>query len=37
MTALTELGGNPATDKFAGFIYVGNKQEELTAQTSSKK
>lgn len=25
---LRELGGNPATDKFAGFIYVGHKQEE---------
>ena len=25
---LTELGGNPETDKFAGFIYIGHKQEE---------
>jgi len=25
---LAELGGNPATDRFAGFIYVGHKNEE---------
>ena len=25
---LTELGGNPETDKFAGFIYIGHKIEE---------
>ena len=25
---LTHLGGNPSTDKIAGFIYIGHKKEE---------
>lgn len=27
---LKELGGDPKTDKIAGFIYIGNKQKEPT-------
>jgi hypothetical protein len=25
---LKEFGGDPKTDKIAGFIYIGNKQKE---------